>query len=51
LTLIGGEECDVALAAAVDPALAPIWYRYDSSTGSASITACVIPTEVKRVIP
>lgn len=45
------QQCDAALAAAADPALAPHWYRYDSSTSSASVTTCVIPTEVKHAIP
>ena len=49
--IIGGQRCDVALSAAADPALAPHWYRYDSSTASARVTACVIPTVKKTIIP
>lgn len=49
--IIGGQRCDVALSAAADPALAPHWYRYDLATASARVTACVIPTVTKTVIP
>jgi TonB family protein len=49
--IIGGQRCDVALSAAADPALAPHWYRYDLPTASARVTACVIPTVKRTVIP
>ena len=49
--LIAGQRCDVALSAAADPALAPHWYRYDLSTASARVTACLIPTVTKTVTP